>query len=408
MDSSLRQQIVTAFAYPGSGSPAHVELLARLHFVAVQRQVMRDHPWALVLPDAAQAATPSPLDMGWQPALGIALQCHYNAQPVSAGLQMALIHAGNGAALHLDAELEQPRLLMLAGSLLRLSGRVSLRCDAGRIEIDTGKSRLCWNTTQEVGRPVFDVECSTDHEACIALLPQALSSSSHYLLNSQLGFSSEHFPLVDLLDRSGLHTGAPAQVSRLQQAIRDSLEHPITDTTRRLWMQRLCRGLLLVKANARVRGAERTNQAGSAAIWPGLIVLSDDIFEVQSALAPGEVLLDLLSHENAHQHFYLLERLFPLIRGNDASQYYSPIRGTERPLKYILLAYHAVANQLLTLSQLITAAGNQASPGMRSVYGSYLDNSRHYENTLDRSDGLTDEGEMLWRSLAARVADLRH
>jgi HEXXH motif-containing protein len=53
---------------------------------------------------------------------------------------------------------------------------------------------------------------------------------------------------------------------------------------------------------------------------------------------------EILVHESSHQYFYLLERLGPVDDGADARRYWSPATGSERPLRRILIAYHAFSN----------------------------------------------------------------
>ena len=67
---------------------------------------------------------------------------------------------------------------------------------------------------------------------------------------------------------------------------------------------------------------------------------------------PGVVELDLLAedqiveslvHESAHQYLYRLEAAAPLVDPDHHERYESPLRPDGRPLRGILLAYHALA-----------------------------------------------------------------
>ena len=55
-------------------------------------------------------------------------------------------------------------------------------------------------------------------------------------------------------------------------------------------------------------------------------------------------LLEALVHESAHCHLYLQEAFGPLINADEAGMYTSPLRCDPRPLRGILLAYHALAH----------------------------------------------------------------
>lgn len=68
---------------------------------------------------------------------------------------------------------------------------------------------------------------------------------------------------------------------------------------------------------------------------------------------PGMVFFDLagadlrimeaLVHESAHHHVYFAEAAGPLVRPGHAERYSSPLRLEPRPLRGVLLAYHAIA-----------------------------------------------------------------
>ena len=75
-------------------------------------------------------------------------------------------------------------------------------------------------------------------------------------------------------------------------------------------------------------------RSASASDLPGLVF----------ADAPAEIaLLELLVHESAHHLLYLEETAAPLVDPDDGRRFTSPLRPDARPLRGILLAYHALA-----------------------------------------------------------------
>lgn len=56
------------------------------------------------------------------------------------------------------------------------------------------------------------------------------------------------------------------------------------------------------------------------------------------------LLLEALVHESAHCHLYVQEAFGPLIGAGEAGLYTSPLRPDPRPLRGVLLAYHALAH----------------------------------------------------------------
>src|SRR5262249_18543782 len=99
------------------------------------------------------------------------------------------------------------------------------------------------------------------------------------------------------------------------------------------WVWRVLRGIIPLWA------AEGLTLSSSNPHHPGVVQLSIG----QDPL----VLAELLVHEASHQYFHLMEYVGPVDDGSDSTLYYSPFKGTERPLRAILLAYHAFANVLL-------------------------------------------------------------
>jgi hypothetical protein len=76
-------------------------------------------------------------------------------------------------------------------------------------------------------------------------------------------------------------------------------------------------------------------RSGSMAEIPGMVAL--DLFG-------GEVqILEALVHESAHHHLYVAETDAPLIAVGCEQRFHSPLRPEPRPLRGIMLAYHALA-----------------------------------------------------------------
>lgn len=73
--------------------------------------------------------------------------------------------------------------------------------------------------------------------------------------------------------------------------------------------------------------------------YPGLVSMT--LFA--SPLDMAETLV----HEASHQHFHLLDRLFPLSERGAEEWLYSPVKRCRRPALMLLLAYHAFGNVAL-------------------------------------------------------------
>jgi HEXXH motif-containing protein len=76
-------------------------------------------------------------------------------------------------------------------------------------------------------------------------------------------------------------------------------------------------------------------RSGSTVEIPGMVAL--DLFG-------GEIqILEALVHESAHQHLYVAETEAPLIAPGCEERFRSPLRPEPRPLRGLMLAYHALA-----------------------------------------------------------------
>ena len=75
-------------------------------------------------------------------------------------------------------------------------------------------------------------------------------------------------------------------------------------------------------------------ESGSSTDWPAMVWLH---------LQDGLQILEGLVHETAHQYFFLAEAETSLVDPEHTGRYTSPLRPDKRPLRGILLAYHALA-----------------------------------------------------------------
>jgi hypothetical protein len=82
------------------------------------------------------------------------------------------------------------------------------------------------------------------------------------------------------------------------------------------------------------RQGDNSFRSGSQDNLPGLIYAD---------IGGGVELLEALVHESAHRHLFLAECDHPLVDPNHQGRYVSPLRPEPRPLRGILLAYHALA-----------------------------------------------------------------
>jgi hypothetical protein len=107
--------------------------------------------------------------------------------------------------------------------------------------------------------------------------------------------------------------------------------------------------------------------------FPGMIQL--DLFG-------GHIqILEALVHESAHRHLYIEEATSPLINPDWQGRYRSPLRPDARPLRGILMAYHALAYICCLYRTLADNLASHREQVMRELPG-LLDGMRDAERTL--------------------------
>jgi HEXXH motif-containing protein len=136
-------------------------------------------------------------------------------------------------------------------------------------------------------------------------------------------------------------------------------------------------------------------RSGASADWPGLVYLS----------APHEpaALAELLVHEATHQYLHLASRVGPVDDGSDQATYWSPLKGTERPVSRLLAAYHAFGNVALLLRGFVEAGVDQRGRATDRL-AALLPALRTTEDRLWRNPALTPAGRALLDPLAARLS----
>lgn len=95
------------------------------------------------------------------------------------------------------------------------------------------------------------------------------------------------------------------------------------------WLQPVLRSIAFIES-------PRGSSSGSSSSHPGLIFVSYPI--------STDHLAAQIVHECSHQYLALFHNQYPLSDGNPNELYFSPFKGTTRPLYNVLLALHAAVN----------------------------------------------------------------
>jgi HEXXH motif-containing protein len=154
------------------------------------------------------------------------------------------------------------------------------------------------------------------------------------------------------------------------------------------WVNRVIREVVALRCS---KGFLRSN---SSEDWPGKIQLSLPRRPVEVA--------EMLVHEASHQYFYAVQRFEAVSDADDRKLYYSPVKGTDRPIDKILLAFHAFANVGLFYKSCI-ATGLDDKNYCKINLERHLQELNELAEHLRSCNSLTKIGRALWEPLANNV-----
>jgi hypothetical protein len=144
-----------------------------------------------------------------------------------------------------------------------------------------------------------------------------------------------------------------------------------------------------------VRASGQTLISGSNVWRPGVLNMSP----TKAILA----VVEMLVHESTHQYLFCAGLLGATDDGSDRRLYYSPVKGCERPISKILVAYHAVGNILLASRALCASLGDTECYHMRNEVR-FLPQLKTLDDALSSTSALTEIGEAIWLPLRERIA----
>jgi HEXXH motif-containing protein len=162
------------------------------------------------------------------------------------------------------------------------------------------------------------------------------------------------------------------------------------------WVGRMARCCFVLADVDAATGSDYLSLSQPA--WPGLVTLG--LRDVAAQRGSWHILAaETLVHEASHQYFHLLSMAFPVVNGRDPQLHYSALAKRSRPIDRVLLAYHAAGNMALAHAAAIDARGADAD-AFTPALGKAVEAARSLREPLERTDGLTEVGGALWRTLA--------
>ena len=116
-----------------------------------------------------------------------------------------------------------------------------------------------------------------------------------------------------------------------------------------------------------------------------------------------EQMAEIMIHEASHQHFFLAGMLSAYDDGSDQQLYYSPVVKKHRPIRKILLAYHAFANVLLFYRHAHNALAGEERKWLLKESEKIMNELEELEVPLRSTKALTPLGRALWEPLSVQL-----
>lgn len=321
----------------------------------------------------------------WQPEIGAVTQ-RLKENDVCAAVVMALfaMHALRvGGAW--QVRLPRPTWASVGGHIFELAGLVTVAASADKIEIaregaENGPLALAWS---ENG---WRLDTSSPHPAWQYSPPSFVDFDGFRDVYAHAWAEPENagpdlivnwpIPRMPAAQRGIADIGAKNIAQGLAV-----LEKAGPQYLR--WVRPLFRGVAATPLTY-----DDMRQSGSYTAHPG-------VFNCGFPGGPESV-AEVIVHEVSHQNFLLLSAVFPLARDHEDEKFFSSLKGKERPLTRVLLAYHAAANMALfwhDLSRHMT---------LDDYYLAEQDEMNKHADSLAaelaRARGLTEAGELLFRA----------
>lgn len=341
--------------------------------------------------DAPARYDATELRMVWDPAFGDAhaFLLRQDGDPAAVAALIGLRLTADNAAGDWDVRLDRPQSLRFGPWTLPAAEHLTVEASSGGVTIHTTCSARTqthafvrgdhgW-TTVDADAPVrvgsrrltFDV-----------LLSSAMSpGSAERLLSADAYAFSESASNCSDGWRLACHDAAEL----IALAAPDYVD----------WVARVVNWLTPVSSEA------GTFNSGSERFSPGVVCMSDH--------ALAWPIAEMLVHEASHQYMNLLTFVDPLVNGADEQLYFSPFRNKDRPLFFILAAYHAFGNVLAFYK---AARAHGRIPDENGLPEAFLRREAELERqlsglaeALSATHGLTDAGQALFHPLRQH---LRH
>ncbi|MFC5994081.1 HEXXH motif-containing putative peptide modification protein [Pseudonocardia hispaniensis] len=391
----MDDDVFRGFACPQVGlNPALTELLVVDHTRLVVKEFLERNRAELAArapgTDAvleSWGAADGGFDVAWHPAFGDAHAAVLGGavDPVRCACALALRLAEAGHTGRWRADLAEPARLRFGGRLLPATRTIRVTAEPDAVTIDTDGAGTVDLRRREAG-------WHTDQVPALPVLrrgPLRVTLSTPLVLSPAAADRLLHADAYTFGVEDSAAGGADwtATCRAAIDLIADAAPVYLP------WVATVLRELIALRARP------GTFNSGSERFSPGVVCVSD-----QPYVWP---LAEMLVHEATHQYLNILTRLGGLDDGSDEGRYFSPFRNKDRPIFFIVVAYHAFGNVLLFYR---TARENGFLPSGMPAAEDFADRERtlrrqlgEIEPVLRRATSLTAFGRALWEPVSDQI-----
>lgn len=322
----------------------------------------------------------------WQPELGSAIAAG-EAAPVAAVVHALFAVHAVGIAGQWRASLAQRTRISMAGHVFDVEGCVEVSADGDSVRI------VCTSIASDAlvllaAGPGWRLAQLSPSPGWCYCAPQLLSypGFEHVYLLPWGAQSEQAWPRPYADPGKAALTSAAEQVDQALRLL------AVAGAGYLDWLKPLLRGI-----GVRASQTPGAHESGSHIHFAG-------VFYCDFPVA-AESLAEAIVHEVSHQHFHLVNGLLPLVqKGHEEEKYFSSLKGQQRPLVKVLLAFHASANMTLFWHDLIARAP-QARPQRARELACMLAHTLDLAHVLVHSKGMSDAGNAMFQTQAALLGE---
>jgi hypothetical protein len=322
-----------------------------------------------------------PFDVAWSAEFGWLMRSvvRGSVDPLASAVRVALKFFDHGHPASWSCRLRSPRTFRVSNCLLQNIDQLDADVCGNTMTLSFGRNG---NTTSRILKSLagnhFDVPSNVVRIATTSFFDQNVTC-----------INQEVFPIIDFpLNDLPWTTGPESDVVRSCDKGLSLLDRASPQFA--AWVSHVIRDVVPLKADRFIRSQSTSD-------YPSTIALSSP--STRTSIA------EMFVHETSHQYYHILQKFEPVQNPAIEENFFSPVKGVNRPLCMILLAYHAFANVVLFYRKCLDA-GIEETAQCRHNIARHLPELRDMEKSLSSSRSLTDAGRLLYEPLANLIADI--